>query len=97
MIGNMAQQAFSPVQQGIQQQPVQPQQPVSSGRFVQKSAASNSCGANCTSCGAQNTQGAKFCNECGAKLLTENVFCVNCGAEMPAIAKFCNECGTKRM
>lgn len=93
MIGNMSQQAFAPLQQPMQ---APGQQPASTGRFVQKSVA-NSGGARCPACGAQNAAEAKFCNECGTKLLPEKVFCMNCGAELPGAAKFCNECGTKRM
>jgi ribosomal protein L40E len=44
-------------------------------------------------CGAQLTEGAKFCNECGAK--QEKPKCPQCQAEAAPGAKFCNECGTK--
>ncbi len=51
----------------------------------------------CAKCGAANLAGAKFCNECGAKINTgsETIACTKCGAQMPAGSKFCNECGTK--
>lgn len=51
----------------------------------------------CAKCGAANLPGAKFCNECGAKVVTgsETIACSKCGAQMPAGSKFCNECGTK--
>lgn len=88
--GSMAQQMFSPMQQ--QAQP--PAAPQPSGRFTQKSA--TSAGVKCPSCGVENTQGAKFCTECGGKMAAEKVFCPNCGVEIPATAKFCTECGTKR-
>jgi len=44
----------------------------------------------CTSCGAQNDLGRKFCLECGTPLA---VACGACGAANPAAAKFCGECG----
>src|SRR5262249_53372281 len=45
----------------------------------------------CPSCGCENRQGAKFCNECGAPLALR---CTACGIENPGGAKFCSECGT---
>jgi len=44
----------------------------------------------CTSCGAQNDPGRKFCLECGTALAA---VCGACGAANPAGAKFCGECG----
>ncbi len=44
----------------------------------------------CTSCGAQNDPGRKFCLECGVALAA---VCAACGAANPAAAKFCGECG----
>jgi membrane protease subunit (stomatin/prohibitin family) len=51
----------------------------------------------CPKCGAANLANAKFCNECGAKMVTspQTVPCAKCGAQMQAGSKFCNECGTK--
>jgi membrane protease subunit (stomatin/prohibitin family) len=48
----------------------------------------------CPSCGTENPAGAKFCNNCGAKL-TGTVKCPTCGTENPAGAKFCSNDGTK--
>ena len=45
----------------------------------------------CTACGTANEPGAKFCNECGARL---SVACPSCGTDNPGGAKFCRECGT---
>ena len=52
----------------------------------------------CPKCGANNAQGGKFCNECGAKLETSpaTVPCVKCGNPLQAGAKFCMECGAKQ-
>jgi membrane protease subunit (stomatin/prohibitin family) len=47
------------------------------------------------SCGHMNTDGAKFCAECGS-VLAASVHCANCNAEVAANAKFCSECGTSR-
>ncbi len=48
----------------------------------------------CPSCGAGNPKKAKFCVECGGKLI-EKGKCPKCGAEVSAKAKFCPECGEK--
>lgn len=55
----------------------------------------------CESCGSEVDDGAKFCKNCGSKVIVEeenaNVnetkFCANCGFEMPKTTKFCPECG----
>jgi len=44
----------------------------------------------CISCGFENPAGAKFCEECGARLVH---VCPACGHEAGASAKFCSECG----
>lgn len=48
----------------------------------------------CPNCGAAIQPGAKFCPECGTKIISK-IFCSECGAEIKAGAKFCSECGTK--
>src|SRR5499426_2353966 len=45
---------------------------------------------HCASCGFDNREGAKFCNECGTPLALR---CLSCGTENPGGAKFCSECG----
>ena len=45
---------------------------------------------DCSSCGADNPKGAKFCYECGSPLAR---VCANCGAAVLPVAKFCGECG----
>src|SRR5262245_35859558 len=45
----------------------------------------------CASCGFENPEGLKFCEECGAKLIRA---CPSCGREVRPTAKFCGECGT---
>src|ERR1700693_2096605 len=45
----------------------------------------------CTKCGTTNPGGAKFCEECGARLMLS---CPGCGTSVPAGKKFCSECGT---
>jgi class 3 adenylate cyclase len=49
--------------------------------------------APCTTCGASNPAGAKFCGECGAALVSE-IRCGSCGATNRPGQKFCYECGT---
>src|SRR6058998_3457292 len=44
----------------------------------------------CPTCRHENPAQAKFCLECGARLV---VSCSNCCAELPPSAKFCLECG----
>ena len=54
----------------------------------------------CTNCGAQNTLGAKFCQECGQSLQPKTqvaplaAVCKSCGAKLASQAKFCPECGS---
>ena len=48
----------------------------------------------CTNCGASLSDSAKFCPECGTKVVRE-VFCAQCGTKLAAGTKFCPECGTK--
>jgi ribosomal protein L40E len=47
----------------------------------------------CTECTFNLPIGAKFCLECGAKVLPKGV-CLECNAKLPEKAKFCSECGT---
>src|SRR6476661_6929920 len=47
----------------------------------------------CSKCGNKNSPTAKFCTECGTKLVPAT--CPNCQNELPPGAKFCNECGQK--
>jgi class 3 adenylate cyclase/tetratricopeptide (TPR) repeat protein len=45
---------------------------------------------HCPSCGFENPEGLKFCNECGAPL---RMPCSQCGFANQPQAKFCGECG----
>ena len=45
----------------------------------------------CSSCGAENPPGQKFCGECGTALAA---VCATCGAANQPGQKFCGECGT---
>ena len=47
--------------------------------------------AECTSCGASNLDGLKFCTSCGAALSST---CPACGAAHDPGQRFCGECGT---
>src|SRR5260370_32165790 len=44
---------------------------------------------HCFSCGAENPDGLKFCNECGAPLKRR---CPTCDFDNAPTAKFCGEC-----
>jgi class 3 adenylate cyclase/tetratricopeptide (TPR) repeat protein len=44
---------------------------------------------NCPTCGHENPNGAKFCNQCAGPL---QLHCSNCGTLNPFGSKFCNEC-----
>ena len=44
----------------------------------------------CSKCGADNREGARFCDKCGSKFSPR---CVSCGAENRTDAKFCDSCG----
>ena len=46
----------------------------------------------CPSCGAPTRRGAKFCEECGARL---DLTCPACGARVSPGKKFCSECGAR--
>ena len=46
-------------------------------------------GLRCSSCGSENHEGAKFCNQCSAPLLLQ---CPACGLSNRTTAKFCGEC-----
>ncbi len=97
MMGGIASQVFAPINQTIQQGV---QQPVRSGtsRYAPKSedSAKDATQTSCPECGAMNKTGAKFCCECGTKLVSISSNCPECGAEMSPTAKFCSECGFRR-
>src|SRR6516164_2014647 len=44
----------------------------------------------CSNCGADNREGARFCDKCGGKFSPR---CASCGAENRTDAKFCDSCG----
>jgi len=44
----------------------------------------------CPECQFENSEDAKFCNECGSKL---EIVCSECGKRNKPGSKFCNECG----
>ena len=44
----------------------------------------------CPKCKAENREGIKFCEECGARM---ELVCSNCGATVPMGKNFCGECG----
>lgn len=49
----------------------------------------------CENCGHEMLDDAKFCPDCGAKVVENTaVFCPNCGAEIEGDVNFCDECGS---
>ena len=51
----------------------------------------------CPSCGYENPDGTKFCQECGTKMgSSEKTFCTSCGAELSPGTRFCGECGARQ-
>lgn len=46
----------------------------------------------CSNCGTNLAPNAKFCPECGTKVLTH---CPKCNTKLPKTGKFCPECGEK--
>ena len=48
----------------------------------------------CPNCGNKNTEGFKFCGECGIALNVKR-FCTECGATLEGNPKFCPMCGTE--
>ncbi len=56
---------------------------------------------NCSSCGAPQEAGSRFCGECGSMTAAAQAHltlrsCHLCGAPMDGDAKFCGECGSKQ-
>jgi membrane protease subunit (stomatin/prohibitin family) len=49
----------------------------------------------CPKCNDPYEPGAKFCNNCGEKLL-DTVACIKCGKELEKGSKFCADCGSKQ-
>ena len=55
----------------------------------------------CQNCGSEVNDDAKFCKNCGAKIIKEEeskktdeiIFCANCGCKIVNNAKFCPDCG----
>jgi hypothetical protein len=49
-------------------------------------------GMQCPQCQHANTAEAKFCDQCGTRLVPR---CPSCGCENATEARFCNQCGTR--
>ena len=45
----------------------------------------------CPRCQSQNREGVRFCEDCGARLVT---ICPSCSAELAPDKKFCGSCGS---
>ena len=46
----------------------------------------------CPKCQTENRDDARFCADCGARLV---LVCSQCGSELPAAARFCDACGAQ--
>ena len=44
----------------------------------------------CPGCGLENTEGARYCRDCGTGL---SPLCSNCGSRLPEGARYCESCG----
>ncbi len=49
----------------------------------------------CSNCGTENPDNAKFCMNCGEELEKADITCPRCGEKNPNGAKFCLGCGAK--
>lgn len=52
----------------------------------------------CINCGAYLSDGAMFCNKCGAKAESQNTavkYCTSCGSQIAQGTAFCTSCGAK--
>ena len=51
----------------------------------------------CTSCGFENNEINKFCEQCGSKLeqKPKEQFCRYCGKQLEPAALFCTSCGKR--
>ena len=47
----------------------------------------------CSNCGVENDAEARFCDQCGSKVLTDRR-CHECGASNDANARYCDDCGS---
>lgn len=51
----------------------------------------------CPSCGWDNPEGTKFCQECGSSLAANKPsFCGSCGVELAPGTRFCGACGARQ-
>ena len=51
----------------------------------------------CPSCGWDNAEGTRFCQECGTPLgAAQKAHCTSCGAELAAGTRFCGACGARQ-
>lgn len=68
-----------------------PRRQASSSQADQKRKAAN---VSCSQCNSILQASAKFCPECGMKVLPKGI-CAACNSKFPKNAKFCPECGVK--
>lgn len=95
VIASMAAELFKSSSPQPYVQTIQSTTSMPSSRFVQKPASPNRNTSLCPKCNTNNIPDAKFCNECGHKLVQIKTRCPSCNMEMHESAKFCTDCGTK--
>jgi formate dehydrogenase maturation protein FdhE len=64
---------------------------------VESAKAAAEAATRCPSCGTQNPEGVKFCQDCGSPLGAAGVrHCASCGAELAPGTRFCGGCGAQQ-
>lgn len=97
IFGNIANQLFSPMNDGNSNVEVKQVQGGSS-RFAPKTNNTTnnmSDDISCPNCGNKVPKTSKFCGNCGNKM-NEEYACKQCGTPLPSGSMFCGNCGTRR-
>ena len=99
IVGNSINGAFAPMQFGTEQgnMPSQNMQQMQTQASTQTQGTQQDSTAVCAKCGSPLAPGAKFCMECGEKVVVlpaGMIKCSGCGEVVPQ-GKFCPECGNK--
>ncbi|MBQ9953826.1 MAG: zinc ribbon domain-containing protein [Eggerthellaceae bacterium] len=64
---------------------------------AEQAAAAAAAARRCPSCGWDNPEGTKFCQECGSPVgKAAASFCSSCGVELASGTRFCGSCGARQ-